>query len=123
MVKSSKNSRERVFSKGNLVFLTKFGIKDQPELVLEVESYDSVLDSVSSSKLLLIQKEVKGDAITLVPLGNSFILSPINGVEGKDGAKAGVMYFNVNNFDIFGIVDNEDIINIFNTTFYPNNKK
>ena len=117
MAARSTKKANNVFSKGNIVFLTKFGIKDQPELVLEVDDYNDAEKIVTSNKLVLVQKEIhkEKEMMQLVPLGNAFIFSSVNN-EG-DVIKAGVTHIKVDNFDMFGIVENQEIIEVFNKSF------
>lgn len=117
MATRTSKKTNTIFNKGNLVFLTQFGLRDQPEIILEVEDYNDAERVVTSSKIILIQKEVKkeNDVISLIPLGNAFIFSSIR--SDGENVMAGQTCFRIDNFDIFGIVENQEIIDIFNRSF------
>lgn len=104
----------RDFTHGDIVFLVKFDIKNHPEIVVQVDSYDSKTRVIKAKKVLQFVKEVdkKTGGISLQPVAGAYILSSMNVIDENNVSRE-TIFFNLDNFDAYGHVINEDILEIF----------
>jgi hypothetical protein len=99
---------------GSLIFLVKSTHIEKQELIVLVENYNENDNTITSSKVILLKKGVTDNDIELIPLNNMFLISSIADDENN---MSGYITFNLNNFDAYGLVHNNAIIELFNKNF------
>ena len=104
---------------GDIIFLTKLETINTEELVIQI---DSIKDNIiSASRIILFNKDIdeKTGQLSLTPLNNSLMISNIVSTDNTEVFDVCPVYFNIDRFDISGIVENVEILNIFKQIFEP----
>lgn len=116
-VVSKVNTFDDVFTPGNIVFLTNFNTIPNYEIYLLVEKVDKKAKIVSSSQVLVLEKEVSENSCKVEPLSNGLVLG--NASTGKNNLCIvnSYMNFNIDRFDAFGILTNPHMLEKFANTF------
>lgn len=116
--KVKTNFLDTIIKPGVIIFLATLDSVESKEIILEIDSCSKELDLVYSSKVLIIKKSIVKDELQLIPLSNAFILSSITSIDStKNSFEPGKILFNINKFDIFGLVNNIEILEIFKKEF------